>query len=111
VNAKTAQKHNYPSAAHRTSYNRRTAAERTFSTIKDPATTDISRGWCRLMGLTPISLFTATALITRNIRVANAHAARQAENQRRAAHDLPPKRRKRRRQTTEDLIRTANAPP
>ncbi|MFZ0378548.1 MAG: hypothetical protein WAL38_12025 [Solirubrobacteraceae bacterium] len=49
VNAKTAQKHDYPSPAHRVSYNRRTAAERTFSTIKDPATTDISRGWCRLI--------------------------------------------------------------
>ena len=60
VNAKTAQKHDYPSPAHRTSYNRRTAAERTFATITDPATTNIARGWCRLMGLTPIALFTAT---------------------------------------------------
>ena len=69
VNAKTAQKHDYPSPAHRTSYNRRTAAERTFATLTDRATNDISRGWCRLMGLTPIALFTATALIARNIRV------------------------------------------
>jgi hypothetical protein len=36
VNAKTAQSHDYPSAAWRASYARRTAAERTFSTIKDP---------------------------------------------------------------------------
>ena len=32
--AKTAQKHDYPSAAHRKSYARRTSAERTFSTTK-----------------------------------------------------------------------------
>jgi hypothetical protein len=63
------------------------------------------------MGLAPIALFTAAALITRNIRIADAFTARQAENQRRAAHGLPPKRRTRRRQTTEDLIRTAHAPP
>ncbi len=110
VNAKTAQKHDYPSPQHRTSYNRRTAAERTFSTIKDPASTDISRGWCRLMGLTANALFTATALIARNLRVADAHAARQAENQRREACGLPPKRRKRRRQTIHDLAATAHAP-
>ena len=41
VNAKTAQKHDYPSPQHRTSYNRRTAAERTFAPPKDPASTDI----------------------------------------------------------------------
>ncbi|MGO9905427.1 MAG: hypothetical protein ACLP4R_18815 [Solirubrobacteraceae bacterium] len=110
INAKTAQKHDYPSPAHRTSYNHRTAAERTFATLKDPATTDISRGWCRLIGLTAIALFTATAPIARNIRVADAHAARQAANQRRTARGLPPKRRKRRRTTTHDLIAAAHAP-
>jgi hypothetical protein len=48
VNAKTTQKHDYPSQAHRESYARRSAAERTFSTVKDPATNDLSRGWCRI---------------------------------------------------------------
>jgi hypothetical protein len=52
VLAKTTQKHDYPSAAWRRSYARRTGAERGFATAKDPATNDISRGWCRLMGLT-----------------------------------------------------------
>ena len=52
VNAKTAQKHDYPSPAHRASYNRRTAAERTFATLTDRATNDPSRGWCRKTGLT-----------------------------------------------------------
>jgi hypothetical protein len=111
VNAKTAQKHDYPSPEHRTSYNRRTASERTFATLTDRATNDLSRGWCRLFGLTPIALFTATALIARNIRVADAYAARQAENNRRAASGLPSKQRRRRRQTTTDLIATANTPP
>jgi hypothetical protein len=39
VNAKTAQKHDYPSRAHRESYNRRSSAERTYSTVKDPPPT------------------------------------------------------------------------
>jgi hypothetical protein len=51
VAAKTRQKHDYPSAAHRRSYARRTGAERTFSTAKDPASNNIARGWTRLMGL------------------------------------------------------------
>jgi hypothetical protein len=109
VNAKTTQKHDYPSAAHRTSYNRRTAAERTFATLTDRATNDLSRGWCRQMGLTPIALHAATALIARNIRIADAFTARQAANQRRADRGLPPKTRKRRRTTIHDLA-AAHAP-
>ena len=53
VTAKTAQKHDYPSQAHRRSYARRTGAERGFATAKDPASNDISRGWCRLIGADP----------------------------------------------------------
>jgi hypothetical protein len=110
VNAKTAQKHDYPSPAHRASYNRRTAAERTFATLTDRATNDLSRGWCRQMGLTPIALHIATALIARNIRVTDAFTARQLENQRRASHGLPPRTRTRRRTTIHDLTATAHAP-
>jgi hypothetical protein len=33
---------------HRRSFTRRTGAERGFATIKDPASDDISHGWCRL---------------------------------------------------------------
>jgi hypothetical protein len=99
ITAKTAQKHDYPSAAHRRSYARRTGAERGFATAKDPATNDISRGWCRLMGLAPLLLFTTTLLIARNQRILQAWNARQEENQRRAAKGLPPKTRRRRRTT------------
>jgi hypothetical protein len=90
VNAKTRQKHNYPSAAWRRSYARRTGAERGFATAKDPATNNISRGWCPLMGLTPLMLFTAVLLAVRNQRILNAWNTRQQDNQRRAAAGLPP---------------------
>ena len=108
VAAKTAQKHDYPSKAHRRSYARRTGAERGFATAKDPATNNISRGWCRLMGLTPLMLFTTTLLIVRNQRILTAWNTRQAENQRRTAAGLPPKTRKRRRKTLAGL---AAGPP
>jgi hypothetical protein len=110
VNAKTAQKHDYPSKAHRRSYARRTGAERGFATAKDPATSTISRGWCRLMGLTPLTLFTVTLLIVRNQRILTAWDTRQAENARRAAAGLPPKTRKRRRKTLTALA-AATRPP
>jgi hypothetical protein len=108
VLAKTAQKHDYPSAAWRRSYARRTGAERGFATTKDPATNHITRGWCRLTGLAPLMLFTATLLVARNQRILAAWNARQQETQRRAAAGLPPKTRKRRRKTLAGL---AAGPP
>ena len=66
--AKTRQKHDDPSPAHRRSYARRTGAERTFS-IKDPATTSIARGWCRLTGLAPLTLWIACLPAIRNQRI------------------------------------------
>ena len=86
--AKTAQEHDYPSAAHRRSYARRTGAERGFATLKDPAASDISRGWCRLMGLAPRLLFTTCLTITRNQRITAAWDDRQEANARRAAAGL-----------------------
>jgi hypothetical protein len=99
VLAKTAQKHDYPSAAWRRSYTRRTGAERGFATIKDPAASNTARGWCRLMGLAPLLLFTTTLLIARNQRILAAWNARQQENTRRTAQGLPPRTRRRRRKT------------
>jgi hypothetical protein len=109
TNAKTAQKHDYPSAAHRRSYARRTGAERGFATAKDPASNNITRGWCRLMGLAPLMLFTTTLLAVRNQRILAAWNARQEENERRAAKGLPPRTRRRRRKTLTAL--TATRPP
>ena len=110
VNAKTRQKHDYPSAAWRRSYARRTGAERGFATAKDPATNNIGRGWCRLMGLSPLMLFTTTLLIVRNQRILHAWNARQQETQRRAAQGLPPKTRRRRRKTPTAPAATAMPP-
>jgi hypothetical protein len=109
VAAKTRQKHDYPSAAHRKSYARRTGAERTFSTAKDPATNNIARGWTRLTGLTPIMVWLTCLLAVRNQRILTAWDARQADNARRAAAGLPPKTRRRRRKTLASLA--AAAPP
>jgi hypothetical protein len=111
VNAKTAQKHDYPSKAHRRSYARRAAAERSNSTVKDRATTDVSRGWCRLMGVTAISLFLACLIVARNERILTAFSARQDDEARRRTAGLPPRVRARRRRGIEDIVASANAPP
>jgi hypothetical protein len=108
VLAKTAQKHDYPSAAWRRSCARRTAAERGFATAKDPAASTIARGWCRLTGLASLMLFTTTLLAVRNQRILTAWNARQEDNARRAAKGLPPKTRRRRRR---NLPAPAAAPP
>jgi len=112
VNAKTAQRHDYAGAAWRRSYARRSAAERSNARIKDPATIDVAKGWCRVMGLVPMSLFMACALAVRNLAVADAFDQRQADDQRRTAAGLAPKTRRRRRRTLADLVgASANAPP
>jgi hypothetical protein len=107
VNAKTRQKHDYPSKSHRISYGRRTGVERSFATLRDPASTDVTRGWCRLMGLTAISLLLGCAVVVRNERVLAAFARRQREEARRAAAELEPRTRRRRRRNTTDLIASA----
>jgi hypothetical protein len=107
VAAKTRQKHDYPSAQWRRSYQRRTAAERLNSTVKDTAATTIARGWCRLMGLTPLTLWLACLMTVRNQRILTAWQARQDDTARRAAKGLPPRTRKRRRAPAG----TAPAPP
>jgi hypothetical protein len=95
--------YDYPSAAWRQSCTRRTAAERANATIKDTATTSIARGWCRLTGLAPPTLWIACLLAARNQRILAAFQARQAGNARRAAAGLPPRTRKRRRTTLAQL--------
>jgi len=112
VNAKTAQRHDYAGAAWRRSYARRSAAERSNARIKDPATIDVAKGWCRTMGLTPMTLFLVCALAVRNLAVADAFEQRRADDERRTAAGLPPRTRRRRRRTLADLVgASANAPP
>jgi hypothetical protein len=103
VAAKTRQKHDYPSAAWRRSYRRRTSAERANATIKDTASNNIARGWIRLMGLTPLTLWIACLLAVRNQRILDPYNARQQDNARRAAAGLPPHTRKRRRTSLAQL--------
>ena len=97
-------------AAHRRSYARRTAVERSNSRIKDPATVDVGKGWCRLMGLVAPSLFLAVALVVGNLALVDAFEEREAENERRRLIGLPPRTRRRRRTSLSELA-PANAPP
>lgn len=103
VNAKTAQRHDFGSPAHRESYGRRAAAERANATLKDRSSTDIRRGSIRLMGQSAITIVVACAVVVRNMRVAAAFEKRQEENERRKLKGLPPRSRKRRRRTLSDL--------
>ena len=111
VNAKTAQKHDYPSKAWRRSFARRTSVERSNARVKDPATIDINKGWCRLMGLVGPTLFLAAAFAIRNVAIFEAFEARQANNERRARSGLPPRTRRRRRTTIAELVAAASTPP
>jgi hypothetical protein len=106
VAAKTRQKHDYPSAAWRTSYQRRTAAERFNAAIKDTATGSIGRGWIRLTGTTPLMLWLACMTAARNQRTLTAWHKRQQHDTRRAASSQAPRTRRRR-----ELTGTAAAPP
>jgi hypothetical protein len=108
VAVKTRQKHDYPSREWRRSYRRRTSAERVNATIKDTASNNISRGWSRLTGLTPVMLWIACLLAIRNQRILDSYQARQHDDARRAAASLPPRTRKRRRTS---LAALAAAPP
>ncbi len=109
VAEKTRQKHDYPSAAWRQSYKRRTAAERLNATIKDTATSQIGRGWTRLPGLTPLMLSLACLTAVRNQRILTARASRQHDNTLRApTAGQPPKTRRKR---WRELAGAAPAPP
>jgi hypothetical protein len=98
VAARTRQKHDYPSATWRTSYQRRTAAERLNSSIKDTATSSIDRGWIRLMGVTPLMLWLTCLTAVRNQRILTARDKRQQHAPPSAATGQPPRTRKRRRE-------------
>ena len=96
IDAKRRQKHEYPSKAHRISYFRRTASERTFSWFGDPASGGIRRGWSRLFGRAPNALMYALCAVVHNVRLALAQEDRENEAARRAAMGVSPLRRRRR---------------
>jgi hypothetical protein len=107
VAPKTRQKHHYPSQAWRTSYRRRTAAERLNAAIKDPAVNNIDRGWIRLTGITPLMLWLACLMVVRNQRIQASRQARQHDARCAATGHQPPRARKRRR----ELAGPPAAPP
>jgi hypothetical protein len=82
VAAKTRQKHDYPSAEWRTSYRRRTAAERVNAGIKDTAVNNIDQGWIRQMGLTSLMLWLACLMAVRNQRTLGTWGKRQEHHTR-----------------------------
>jgi len=110
IAAKAAQRHDYPSRAHRLSYRRRTASERTFAWLKDPATLAMRRGWSRLMGLAKNSLLFALAAVVRNVRAVESFERRRAEEARRASLGSSPRRRRRRVATATEPLDPALEP-
>lgn len=110
VLAKTAQKHDYASGAHRRSYNRRTGSERTFAWLQDPATIGMRRGWCRLFGTTKNALMYALGVVVRNVRIVISFERQQADEARRAAMGLEPRRRRRTRRRHRDDAPGPDAP-
>jgi hypothetical protein len=92
-----------PTFSGRSSYGRRSAAERSNATVKDPSSTDITRGSVRLMGQSALTIVVACAVVVRNVRIVQAFEARQADNERRRARGLEARSRKRRRRTLTDL--------
>jgi hypothetical protein len=97
VNEKTRQKHDYAGPAHRDSYARRTAAERTYASLADPSVGGIRRGWCRLFGRAKNTLMYALAVVVRNVRIVESFERRQAQEAQ-ATSIGPIRRRKRRHQ-------------
>jgi hypothetical protein len=110
VLAKTAQKHDYPSKAHRLSYMRRTASERSFAWLQDPASGGMRRGWCRLFGLAKNALMYTLGVVVRNVRIVISFERQRAEDARRAAMGLSPLRRRRRRRRHRDEELEPNEP-
>ncbi len=99
VNEKTRQKHDYAGPAHRDSYARRTAAERSYASLADPSVGGIGRGWCRLFGRAKNTLMYALAVVVRNVRIVESFERRKAQEAR--AQSIGPRRRRRRRHQRE----------
>ncbi len=72
--------------------------------VKDPATIDIGKGWCRLMGFVGPTLFLTVALAICNLAIADAFVARRADDERRQRVGRAPWTRHRRRTTLSDLV-------
>jgi len=85
VNDKTRQKHPYPSPVHRRSYARRTAAERAYARLADPAGEGVRRGWCRLFGTAKNTLMYSLAAVVHNLRLLESRERQDQLEARRAS--------------------------
>ena len=97
VNDKTRQKHPYPSPTHRRSYARRTAAERAYARLADPAGEGVRRGWCRLFGTAKNTLMYTLAAVAHNLRISESREGQEQAEARRAAFGTSAQSRRRRR--------------
>jgi hypothetical protein len=107
VAAKTRQRHDYPSPAHRRSYGRRTPSERSFASGRDPAGIGMRRGWCRLMGRAKNKLMYALGFVASNLALVDAFERNEQDEKKRASAGLPPRARRRRKTTLTDLLAKA----
>lgn len=105
VAEKTAQRQVYPGPAWRKSYARRSGAERSNATLKDPARVSVEKGWCRVVGLPAITIMLACLVVVRNLRVIESFE----ENERRAATTT--RTRSRRRTGLAELASSTHPPP
>src|ERR1019366_7043833 len=79
----------YPSPVHRRSYARRTAAERAYARLADPAGEGVRRGWCRLFGTAENALMYSLAAVVHNVRILESRE-RGARAEPRGAASAPP---------------------
>ncbi len=106
INAKTSQKHDYPSKAHRNSFARRTGAERGYSTLKDQRVHRHhswlvqGHGTVRSDDLAVRAQWWSETCASQTPTTSGSRRTRGA-----AKAGLPPRTRKRRRRTLEDLVR------
>ena len=105
VAEKTAQHEVYPGPQWRKSYARRSGAERSNATLKDPARVSIEKGWCRVAGLPAVTIMLACLVVVRNLRVVDSFE----ENERRATTTTT--RTRRRRRTSLDELAASTRPP
>src|ERR1019366_1250921 len=87
----------YPSPTHRRSYARRTAAERAYARLADPAGEGVRRGWCRLFGTAKNALMYSLAAVIHNIRISESRERQDRAEARRATYGTSGQNRRRRR--------------
>ena len=110
VNDKTRQKHPYPSPVHRRSYARRTAAERAYARLADPAGEGVRRGWYRLFGTAKNTLMYSLAAVVHNLRLLESRERQDLAEARRSTPAASRPRRRRRRRHEQQQPPAAPAP-